>query len=71
VKDRALTGQTALERTYGLGEAWRGLSDVELATLQWVDWFNKRRIHESIGYIPPAEAEARYYANPSERAKVA
>lgn len=50
---------------------WRGLSDVELATLQWVDWFNKRRIHESIGYIPPAEAEARYYANPSERAKVA
>lgn len=50
---------------------WRGLTDVELATLQWVDWFNKRRIHQSIGYIPPAEAEARYYANPNEQAKVA
>ena len=50
---------------------WRGLSDVELATLEWVDWFNKRRIHQSIGYIPPAEAEARYYANPIEHAKVA
>ncbi|MGN6423983.1 MAG: integrase core domain-containing protein, partial [Asticcacaulis sp.] len=51
--------------------SWRGLSDVELATLEWVDWFNKRRIHESIGYIPPAEAEARYYTKPVEHAKVA
>ncbi len=50
---------------------WRGLSDVELATLEWVDWFNKRRIHQAIGYIPPAEAEARYYAKPIEHAKVA
>ena len=50
---------------------WRGLSDVELATLEWVDWFNKRRIHQAIGYIPPAEAEARHYAKPIEHAKVA
>jgi transposase InsO family protein len=35
---------------------------VEFATLEWVDWFNHRRILEPIGNIPPAEAEARYYA---------
>ncbi len=51
--------------------SWKGLSDIELATLEWVDWFNKRRIHQSIGYVPPAEAEARYYAKPNEHAKVA
>jgi putative transposase len=35
---------------------------VELATLDWVDWFNTRRLLEPIGNVPPAEAEARYYA---------
>ena len=35
---------------------------VEFATLEWVDWFNHRRLLEPIGNIPPAEAEARYYA---------
>lgn len=50
---------------------WRGLQDVEMATLNWVDWFNKRRILESIGNITPAEAESRYYANTIEKAKVA
>ena len=34
---------------------------VELATLEWVDWFNNRRLLEPIGNIPPAEAEAAYY----------
>ncbi len=33
-----------------------------MATLSWVDWFNNRRLMEPIGNIPPAEAEARYYA---------
>ena len=42
---------------------WRNLEAVEFATLEWVDWFNNRRLLESIGNIPPAEAEARYYAN--------
>ncbi len=37
-------------------------SDVEFATLEWVDWFNNRRLLEPIGNIPPAEAEERYYA---------
>ena len=38
--------------------SWRGLESVELATLEWVDWFNNRRLLEPIGSIPPAEAEA-------------
>ena len=41
---------------------WRSLEAVEFATLEWVDWFNNRRLLEPIGNIPPAEAEARYYA---------
>jgi len=41
---------------------WRSLEGVEFATLEWVDWFNNRRLLEPIGNIPPAEAEARYYA---------
>lgn len=41
---------------------WRSFEAVEYATLEWVDWFNNRRLLEPIGNIPPAEAEARYYA---------
>jgi transposase InsO family protein len=41
---------------------------VEFATLEWVDWFNTRRLLEPIGYVPHAEYEARYY---EEQAKVA
>ena len=37
---------------------WRGLDEVEYATLEWVDWFNHRRLLEPIGHIPPAEFEA-------------
>jgi putative transposase len=40
---------------------WRNLQAVELATLEWVDWFNNRRLFGPIGNIPPAEAEAAYY----------
>ena len=39
---------------------WRHLEAVEFATLEWVDWFNHRRLLEPIGYMPPAEYEARY-----------
>jgi len=46
---------------------WRNLDAVEFATLTWVDWFNTRRLLEPIGYVPPAEFEARYY----EQAEVA
>jgi transposase InsO family protein len=40
---------------------WRHLEAVEFATLTWIDWFNTRRLLEPIGYVPPAEFEARYY----------
>ena len=41
---------------------WRHLEGVEFSTLDWVDWFNNRRLLEPIGYVPPAEYEAQYYA---------
>jgi transposase InsO family protein len=41
---------------------WRSFEAVEFATLEWVDWFNNRRLLEPIGNIPPTEAQARYYA---------
>ena len=41
---------------------WRTFEAVEYATLEWVDWFNNRRLLEPIANIPPAEAEANFYA---------
>jgi putative transposase len=41
---------------------WRTLEQVELATAKWADWYNNRRLHSSIGDLPPAEYEAAYYA---------
>lgn len=41
---------------------WRSFEAVEYATLEWVDWFNNRRLLAPIGNIPPVEAEERYYA---------
>jgi transposase InsO family protein len=45
---------------------WRSFEAVEFATLEWVDWFNNRRLLEPIGNVPPAEAEALFYANMKE-----
>ncbi|WP_436278832.1 IS3 family transposase [Solimonas soli] len=42
--------------------SWRTREEVEWATLQWVDWYNNRRLMEPLGHIPPAEAEANYYS---------
>jgi transposase InsO family protein len=42
--------------------SWRRIEDVEWATLQWVDWYNHRRLMGSLGYVPPAEAEEAYYS---------
>jgi putative transposase len=47
---------------------WRSLEAVEFATLEWVDWYNHRRLLEPIGNMPPAEAEARYYVKLEEPA---
>jgi putative transposase len=40
---------------------WKGIDQVEYATLEWVDWFNHRRLLEPIGQVPPAEFEATYW----------
>jgi putative transposase len=50
--------KTELIRRHG---PWRTLEEVELATLDYVDWFNHRRLHGQIGNCPPAELEATYY----------
>jgi putative transposase len=49
---------------------WKTLDDVEYATLEWVDWFNHRRLLETIGYVPPAELEEMFYREkaPAEEA---
>lgn len=51
--------KTELIRTRG---PWRTLEQVELATAEWIDWYNNRRLHSSVGDLPPAEYEAAYYA---------
>ena len=51
--------------------SWHSREAVELATLEWVDWFNHRRLLEPIGNIPPAEAEANYYQQTRELAMAA
>lgn len=60
--------KTELVRNTG---PWRGLDDLELATLEWVDWFNHRRLFHELGRIPPAEFEDLYYrqTNPGHQAK--
>jgi putative transposase len=50
---------------------WRKLDDVEYATLEWVDWFNNRRLLESIGNLPPSEFELLYYRQLDESATAA
>ena len=42
-----------------LKQSWNGVNDVELVTLEWVDWFNKTRLHSTIGYVSPFEFEKR------------
>ena len=50
---------------------WRGLEDVEFATLEWVWWFNHRRLLEPLGYVPPSEYEEAYYRDQEPQAAVA
>ncbi len=56
-----INGLYKAEVIHGRGP-WRNFEAVEFATLEWVDWFNHRRLLEPIGNIPPAEAEQQYYA---------
>lgn len=48
---------------------WKTVESQELATLEWVTWFNHQRLLEPIGYIPPAEAEDRYYLQLAQQAE--
>ncbi|GGP56743.1 integrase core domain-containing protein [Streptomyces melanogenes] len=58
-----------MESTIGLlktelikpGHTWKTLSQVELATAEWIDWYCHRRLHGETGHIPPAEYEANHY----------
>lgn len=50
---------------------WRGVEDVEFATLEWVAWFNTCRLLEPLGYVPPAEYEAAYYRRQQTPAELA
>lgn len=45
---------------------WTGINDVEIATAEYIDWFNNRRLHGEIGHVPPAELEATYRATTRE-----
>ena len=50
---------------------WRNIERVEFTTLEWVDWFNHRRLFQPIGDLPPAEFEAAYYQQLEESAMAA
>jgi putative transposase len=50
---------------------WRGIENVEYATLEWLDWFNHRRLLEPIGHVPPAEFEETYYRQQPGQARAA
>ena len=50
---------------------WRSLEAVEFATLEWVHWFNHRRLLGPIGHVPPAKAEARFHAKMENTAMAA
>ena len=48
---------------------WAGADDLELATLSWVDWFNRTRLHSSLDYRAPAEVETEYYRQQNDPAE--
>ena len=50
---------------------WKGLEDVEYATLEWVAWYNSQRLMEPLGYVPPAEYEEQYYRVSTESSVLA
>ena len=65
-----INGLYKAEAIYRRGP-WKNREAVEYATLEWVDWFNHRRLLEPIGNVPPAELEAAYYRQWEESAKAA
>jgi len=65
-----VNGLYKTELIYARGP-WRSREAVELATLEWVNWYNHRRLLGPIGYVPPAQAEERYFQNQKTYAMVA
>ena len=63
-------GMFKTEEIYRRGP-WKGLEDVEFATLEWVAWYNKGRLLEPLGYVPPAEFEQAYHDRQAAPADVA
>jgi transposase InsO family protein len=60
----ATNGLYKTELIRGLGQGpWKTVEDVELATLAWMHWYNTTRLHEYIGYVPPAEFERKWSEN--------
>ncbi|SEF38094.1 putative transposase [Amycolatopsis pretoriensis] len=53
--------KTELVRNKG---PWQGLDDLEIATVEYIDWYNNRRLHGELGHVPPAEYEAHAMTNP-------
>lgn len=51
-------------------QSWKTQTELELATLKWVHWYNEKRILSSIGNMPPARAEELYYDHLSQEAKM-
>ena len=50
---------------------WQGLADAQLATLNWVDWLNKERVHSALGYVSPFDFEVMYYEKMNQLGQVA
>ena len=57
-----MTGLFKAQVIHRLGP-WKSVGAVKCETLKWVDWFNKRRLLDPIGYITPTEAQEAFYAN--------
>lgn len=69
--DETVNGLYKTEVIYCLKQQWQGINDVELAILEWVDWFNKTRLHSKISYVSPFEFERRYHDSLNESDKAA
>jgi putative transposase len=66
----SVIGLYKTEEIYRRGP-WKGIADVEFATLEWVAWYNSRRLLEPLGYVSPDEAEQAYYRHHSASAELA
>jgi hypothetical protein len=61
----------SLKTELNADRVWRTRSQLEIAIVEYIGWFNHVRLHSSLGYLPPAEHEARYWASDGDRARTA